>query len=174
MRSKSLKIAVGVIAIIALVFMFIINPLLQSSNNKPKPGKVTKHLTEIPFTHEGTLWFMNGSDTIHTIDIEIADNNFERQRGLMHRKSMSDDQGMLFIFDQQRPQSFWMKNTHISLDIIYVQTNGQVVSIARNATPFSEQSLPSEGPAQYVVEINGGLSSKLKIDKGTTVVFERN
>lgn len=175
MRNKSLKIAIGAIAAIALIFMFIVRPLLQSSgSSKPKPGKVTKHATEVPFKHEGNLWFINGNDTIHSIEIEIADNDFERQRGLMDRKRMGDDQGMLFIFDQERMQSFWMKNTHISLDIIYVKTNGQVVSIQRNARPFSEQSLPSEGAAQYVVEINGGLSSRVGIDKGTLIVFERN
>ena len=145
-----------------------------SSFNAKTPSPVHHQPTQINepvFKKEGVLTFSSGGKEIRTIDIEIADNDYERMLGLMHRKSMSDTRGMLFKFDREEPQSFWMKDTHISLDIIYVGQNKQIVSIQKNAVPFSEKSLPSEGPAQYVVEVIGGFCDQYGIKAGDTVVF---
>jgi len=178
MRNKRF---LGIGAIIGgglLIFLFVLQPLLTP--NKPRSGSiknntVTQKPTEIPFTEEGKLWFISpAGDTIRQLALEIADNDYERARGLMDRRNMNDKQAMLFIFDQERPQSFWMKNTHISLDIIYVKANMEVVSIQKNTQPYSQQSLPSEGNAQYVVEVIAGFCDQYGVDKGTKVAYARN
>lgn len=127
------------------------------------------------FKKEGSLSFIGKAkgDTIKTIDIEIAETDDERARGLMDRKSMLDSQGMLFIFAAPEEQSFWMKNTYISLDIMYVNENFEIVSIQKYATPLSEESLPSFKKAQYVVETNAGFADKYKIAFGDKIAFSK-
>lgn len=105
----------------------------------------------------------------HKFQVEIADTEPERQLGLMNRASMARDRGMLFKFEDEAPRSFWMRNTYIPLDIIYVASDGRIVSIAKMAQPLSDVSLPSDGPAKGVVEINGGLSDELNIRPGDRV-----
>jgi uncharacterized membrane protein (UPF0127 family) len=87
----------------------------------------------------------------------------------MFRRALAADRGMLFEFDRPDVQSFWMKNTLIPLDIIYIGADGRIVSIARNARPLDETPLYSSGPAQGVLEIEGGLSAKLGIEPGDKV-----
>ncbi len=101
--------------------------------------------------------------------VEIADDDAERQHGLMGRKSLAPDRGMLFDFQEEREQSFWMKNTLIPLDIIYIAEDGTIVSIAAMTTPMSEQSIPSNGPASGVLEIAGGRAGELGIAPGDKV-----
>lgn len=127
------------------------------------------------FKKEGVLFFIGKEkgDTVKTIDIEIAETDDERGKGLMYRKSMADTQGMLFMFDAPEEQSFWMKNTYISLDIIYVNGKKEIVSVQKYATPLSEESLPSFKPAQYVVEVNAGFCDKYKIKYGDKIVFAK-
>lgn len=127
------------------------------------------------FKKEGQLSFISKTkgDTIRTIDIEIAETDEERARGLMDRKSMQDTQGMLFIFSAPEEQSFWMKNTYISLDIMYVNENFEIVSIQKYATPLSEESLPSFKKAQYVVETNAGFADKYKVAYGDKIAFTK-
>ncbi len=105
----------------------------------------------------------------HRFKVEIADDDAERARGLMFRESLPRDQGMLFLFPEAGERSFWMRNTYIPLDIIYIAPDGRIVSIARNTTPFSEASVPSYGAANGVLEINGGQAAELGIEPGDTV-----
>ncbi len=128
------------------------------------------------FKKEGVLSFIGKEkgDTISTIAIEIAETDEERARGLMDRKSMPDSVGMLFIFPAAEEQSFWMKNTYISLDILYVDSNFEIVSIQKYATPLSEESLPSFKKAQYVVEVNAGYTDKKKIKYGDKIAFKKD
>jgi uncharacterized membrane protein (UPF0127 family) len=136
--------------------------------------KVIKPI-EITFKKEGDLRLFKGrSDSlIANFDIEIAEDEYETQTGLMHRKSMANNNAMLFIFPDMRPRSFYMKNTYISLDIIYLNNDNTIVSIQENAKPLDETSLPSEGPAQYVLEVNGGLSQKFSIAVGDRMEFSK-
>jgi len=129
--------------------------------------------TEVQFKKEGELKFLDGKTDklISKIDIEVAQTPDEEQQGLMFRRSMADSLGMLFIFDVEEQQSFWMKNTYISLDIIYVGANKEIVSIAADCKPLSEESLPSEGPAKFVVEVNGGYAAKQGLKKGDKIDF---
>ncbi len=105
----------------------------------------------------------------HTFRVEIADDPREQERGLMFRRSMADDEGMLFPYSTDRRASFWMRNTYIPLDIIFIEANGTIESIAERTTPLSEKSVRSKGPVRFVLEINGGLSDTLGIAPGDRV-----
>jgi uncharacterized membrane protein (UPF0127 family) len=100
------------------------------------------------------------------LNIEIADDEYQTQTGLMYRKSMKDDQGMLFIFEEEIRRAFYMKNTQFALDIIFINSDRKVVSIQKNAKSFDLTSLPSEEPAQYVLEVNAGLSDTWTLESG--------
>jgi hypothetical protein len=78
----------------------------------------------------------------------------------MYRRSMSDTQGMLFLFNESVPQSFWMRNTFIPLDIMFEDENLTITTIHENTQPLSDKSIPSNGNARYVVEVNGGFTKK--------------
>ncbi|MGQ2989868.1 DUF192 domain-containing protein [Brevundimonas sp.] len=105
----------------------------------------------------------------HDFLVEIADDEPERQKGLMFRPPLADDRGMLFQFEAPAEQSFWMKNTPSSLDIVYVAADGRIVSIAHNATPFSEQPLPSYGAAKGVLEVRAGRMTEIGAKAGDRV-----
>jgi len=108
---------------------------------------------------------------IKTLDIEIANNEYETQTGLMYRTKLEANHGMLFIFSDMQMRSFYMKNTKIPLDIIYIDENNTIVSVQRNAKPFDETALPSEAPAKYVLEINAGLFDEWQLEVGDTIDF---
>lgn len=106
--------------------------------------------------------------------VEIADDDAERQRGLMFRDEMAADHGMIFVHDNEEMQAYWMKNTHIPLDIIYFDHARKLVSIAK-APPCSLGDscppFPSEGPALYVLELNGGTTDALGATVGDELKF---
>lgn len=108
----------------------------------------------------------------HRFQVEVAQSNEEITRGLMHRDRLGKFQGMLFVFSDEQPRSFWMKNTLIPLDIIFISGRSRIVSIVERAEPLTLTSRESKGPARYVLEINGGLSSELKIKPGMKVKIE--
>lgn len=140
------------------------------------PNERIKNIREPQFKNEGSLEF-TGRDKktlIRKIDVEIADNDHEREQGLMYRRSMDDSKGMLFIFSNEEPQSFWMKNTVIPLDIMYVNGKNEIVKIYKNTTPFSETSLPSLLPSMYVVEVAGGFSDRYGVREGDIINFVKN
>lgn len=148
---------IAVIAILALV-IFLVFPGLFNKNKPPD---------EYTFKKEGELTFYTeNNEKIVTIDIEIADTDYDRQLGLMKRKSMEENQGMLFIFPIERLQSFWMRNTFLSLDIIFVNSKNEIVTIHRDTTPLLDRSYPSSEPAIYVVEVIGGFTDKYNISNG--------
>ncbi len=105
--------------------------------------------------------------------VEIADTPESRARGLMERTDLAEGQGMLFVFDPPREVSFWMKNTPLPLDLIYIDRSGVVVRVAENATPYSEDRLPSGAPVRAVLEINGGLAARFGIAAGSEVRHPR-
>lgn len=107
-----------------------------------------------------------------TLQVEFADNDEERARGLMFRTVLADEAGMLFDFEGPRQVNMWMKNTLIKLDMIFIDEHGRVISIARNARPKSLRSIPSGGLAAAVLEIGGGRARALGIDRGDLVRHE--
>ena len=105
----------------------------------------------------------------HAFQIEIANNDATRERGLMDRRYMAADHGMLFEFDREAPVAFWMKNTYIPLDMIFIGPSGVVTHIVANAEPLSERVIPSGGPCVAVLELNGGIAASIGLKVGDKV-----
>ena len=105
--------------------------------------------------------------------VEIADTPAKRQLGLQYRKELASDHGMLFIFPAEQIQSFWMKDTPIPLDMIFIDRDWKIVGVVHEATPFSLDSRSVSLPSQYVLEINGGLARKMGIERGDRVRFDQ-
>ena len=93
----------------------------------------------------------------------------ERERGLMFRKELPEGHGMLFDFQRDQPVAFWMHNTYISLDMIFIRGDGRILRIAENAKPLSDQLIPSGGPVRAVLEVIAGTARKLGIAPGDRV-----
>ncbi len=115
-----------------------------------------------------TLCIESGDKT-RSFTVEHAASTSEQAQGLMFRKSLSDDAGMIFPYQSPRILGFWMKNTLIPLDIIFIRSDGTIESIAENTTPYSEESVSSGEPVQAVLELRGGLTAELGIKAGDTV-----
>ncbi len=105
----------------------------------------------------------------HRFMVEISDDEAERQRGLMERDVLAEDRGMLFQFPDVAERGFWMHNTPNSLDIIYIDPTGRIVSIAKRATPESDEIIPSNGPASGVLELRAGRADEIAAKPGDTV-----
>ncbi len=103
--------------------------------------------------------------------VELARTSAEREQGLMYREQLAADAGMLFIFERPGPLTFWMKNTFIALDMIFIGADRRIVGIVENAEPRTLSARRVDGLAEYVLEINGGLSAKLGIQAGARVDF---
>lgn len=108
--------------------------------------------------------------------VEIADDDMERARGLMFRDAMDADRGMLFIHERQMPLAYWMKNTKLPLDILYFDNDRKLVSQQRDVPPCSSgnrcPSYPSNAPARYVLELNAGQAAKLELKDGAEITFD--
>jgi uncharacterized protein len=105
----------------------------------------------------------------HAFQVEIADDDATRERGLMNRRYMAADRGMLFEFDRTAPVSFWMKNTYIPLDMIFISRAGVVTNIVADAEPLSERIIPSGPPCAAVLELNGGAAASIGLKVGDKV-----
>ncbi|WP_374603171.1 DUF192 domain-containing protein [Arenimonas sp.] len=107
--------------------------------------------------------------------VEVADDDAERNRGLMFRESLADGTGMLFVHDSERPLAYWMKNTKIPLDIFYFDASRKLVSVSRGVPPCSLGDrcppYPSSGPALYVLELNAGQANALGTQRGDSITF---
>jgi uncharacterized protein len=106
------------------------------------------------------------------VDAEVAFKANHRTRGLMWRKQLPEGTGMLFIFPNEEPLSFWMRNTLIPLDMIFIGADRKVVNVVSNAEPKTLVGRPSTGPALYVLEVPGGWAQKVQIKSGTKMEFE--
>ena len=161
---KKVLISIAIIAVVAVAYFVFM---------KPEPEETVRRKPKEPaFEKQGELAFLNTEmDTLRAIDIEVSMTNAERAQGLMHRSNMLDTQGMLFIFEREEEQSFWMKNTIISLDILYVNKDKEIVTIYEHTTPFSENPIPSFKPALYVVEVNAGFCDAFGIKEGDRINF---
>ncbi|MFO7447691.1 MAG: DUF192 domain-containing protein [Ignavibacteriaceae bacterium] len=161
-KNNTLITIVAVVIIIAFGAYFIFSSLLI-----PK-----KTGNEYMFKKEGELVIADSSGNSKIrLDIEIADDDYDRQLGLMFRRNMEDHQGMLFIFPFEERQSFWMRNTYIPLDIIFINSGKKIVTIHKNTIPLSDNSYPSSEPAKYVLEVNAGFTNKYNITTGDKISF---
>jgi len=130
--------------------------------------------TDIAFTPEGVLDFVRpDSSIISRIIIELAETQEEQAQGLMYRRSLPDRGGMLFVDAEESMRSFWMKNTPLALDIIFVDANGKIVNIVKRTTPYSEDFIESTGPAQFVVEVRAGFTDRYGITEDDRITWRR-
>ena len=104
------------------------------------------------------------------IQVEVVDNNRDREHGLMYRMSRAPDRGMLFDFKREKDVAFWMKNTYIGLDMVFIRADGTILSITRDAKPFDETPLPSGGPVRAVLEIPAGRAAESGVLPGDRVL----
>lgn len=140
---------------------------------EPTVRPSTKETVTIPFRKDGTLTLRRDGEVYRTLDIEIADTDSTRARGMMQRDSLPEDSGMLFIFDREEEQGFWMANTPLALDLIFIRENGSILSIAKYIQPMRTETVPSNGRAMYVLEVEAGYSDAIGIIEGDIMAFER-
>jgi uncharacterized membrane protein (UPF0127 family) len=107
----------------------------------------------------------------HHYDVEIAADEPTRERGLMERRTMAASHGMLFEFPAREPVTFWMKDTYLSLDMVFIDADGTVRRVVERATPLSEALIPSEVPVTGVLELNAGQAAAIKLKPGDKVEF---
>lgn len=108
-----------------------------------------------------------------TFEVEVVDTEATRAQGLMFRKEMAADHGMLFDFRREEPVWFWMKNTYLPLDMIFARADGTIVSIAEDTTPLSEAAIGSGGAVRFVLEVDAGTAARLKLRPGDRLVHPR-
>jgi uncharacterized membrane protein (UPF0127 family) len=165
-----------IVVLISFIVFFVLSNFFKSNETTNKDlENATSNKMTYTFHQDGELIFSSSNDkAIQKIDIEIADNEMKREIGLMMRRTMAENQGMLFLFETEGPQAFWMHNTILPLDIIYVNSKLEIVTIVKNAKPFDDSSLPSIKPAQYVVEVNAGYCDKYGVKEGDKIIWRRN
>ncbi len=116
---------------------------------------------------------LHTDDGTYSFDVEVADTDEERQKGLMFRQELADEEGMLFDFHEERQVAFWMRNTFIPLDMIFIAADGTVRNVHANARPQDPTSIPSDGPVRFVLEIPGGRAAEIGLDAGDTLEHPR-
>jgi uncharacterized membrane protein (UPF0127 family) len=172
----NIAIAVILLLILIIVSLFIfVNPNKRPMHkpdvtlNEQKPTTPPKPV----FRKDGELRFIDSKSfkVISEINIEVADNDAEREQGLMYRDTMAENDGMLFLMGTEEMQAFWMKNTILPLDIMFVDAERRIVNIQKNCKPYSLDQIPSAKPALYVVEVNAGYADKYGIMAGDLISF---
>lgn len=162
-------------SIVAVVGVYLLFPHSDTNTTQPmQPVSSQKQRDPNAFRTDGILTILRHPDTtLAVLNIEIADTEPRRTRGLMYRRTMTDGQGMLFIFPIEEYQSFWMKNTYLPLDILYINAKNSIVTIHRNTIPLSEESYISTQPAMYVLEVVGGFSARHRVVEGDSIAWKR-
>jgi len=143
-----------------------VRTLAEQAGEQTAPKSLFRDDAALTFRDE------NGSDLV-SVNVEIAETEEARTQGLMGRDRMAEEEGMLFIFPDQQFRSFWMANTPLPLDILFVNEAGTIVTIQRNTVPYSEESIPSTAPARYVIEVNAGFCDRHGIREGLNVHWVR-
>ena len=142
---------------------------LSACNNTP--SRTIKEASVV-FKKEASLVIFNlNGELIKEYDIELADTPYERQTGLMYRTEMNSHNGMLFVFEDSAIRSFYMKNTLISLDLIFLNESLEIISIYKNTTPYDESSIPSLAPAKYGLELRSGQSELHQFTEGMKIKY---
>jgi len=158
-----LILLICLVLLISLISLFSFNAFAKDTPSQPKTFRKDAVLKIISQSGEEQLW-----------DIEIADSDAKRVTGLMNRYTMEPYQGMLFVFDYEEIQGFWMKNTYLSLDMLFISADFRIVQIYENAFPLHEDVIKSEVRAKYVLEILGGMAENNGISVGDYVEIVRN
>jgi uncharacterized protein len=168
-RSKSKRrMQIGISgAVIGIALMIIFMP------KKTMNDTTASHIAPL-FKKQGVCTLSTRDDkSIVSIDIEIADDDSKREIGMMGRPAMDEREGMLFVFEEEYMASFWMKNTILPLDIIFINKLGEIVTICKNTTPFSEQAYSARAMTLFVLEVNAGFTDKYGIKEGDRMSWKR-
>ncbi|HOK35166.1 MAG TPA: DUF192 domain-containing protein [Candidatus Pacearchaeota archaeon] len=153
-KKKIFLIIIGVLVVIFFIWRFSV----QENNIKK-------------------IIFYQNDKKITEISVEVADNPLKREEGLMHRETLPENQGMLFVFPKEDYYSFWMKGALIPLDLIFLNKNKNIVSIIKNTPPCKANPCPLYQPkekSQYVIEVNAGFCDQYKINKEIKILFSFN
>lgn len=144
--------------------------LMLNCSGTDRSSQLESGSEERTLTYETRVAFLSTSaDTLSVIDAALADDQTSRTQGLMNVTSMPQDAGMIFIFEENQPRSFWMASTPLSLDLIFANEDFEIVRIHRNASPYSQDSIASGKPAKYVVEVNAGFTVQHDINEGGSI-----
>jgi uncharacterized protein len=155
--------------VVILLFMTV---YANAGSMDTGPASVKKTAT---FRNDGRLEFVSHDGRVRaSITIEIAETKATRAKGLMGREEMDDNVGMLFVYQRVGDKVFWMRNTPLSLDMVFVSEDGMVLNIAGRTRPFSDNNYRSKGPAKYVVEVLSGFCDRYGIREGTRVRWYRH
>ena len=163
-RRMHIGISFSVI-VIALIIIFMPKKTANDTSQSPIAPMFEKQ-GELTFTKQ------NGKSIV-SIDIEIADDDSKREIGMMGRAVMEERQGMLFIFEEEYMASFWMRNTILPLDMIFINKLGEIVTICKNTKPFSDQYYSATAPTLLVLEVNAGFTDKYGIKEGDRISWKR-
>ncbi len=160
---------------IAVVAAVLISRFFSGSEQESQLNNISSSESSVyDFKKEGEVVFFGEDGTQKVeIDVEIADNPGKITLGLMYRDLLDPLQGMLFIFPEEAPRAFWMRNTILPLDMIFTDDEGKIVTIHEHTVPFSQESYVSTIPARYVVEVNAGFCNSHDIKTGDKIEWER-
>jgi len=157
-----------------LATLLLLGPLGCQGNTDASSSASSTSTATIPFDNEGQLVFLQNADSLVAIDIEVADTDSARQRGMMEREGFPNPtSGMLFPFPEETQRSFWMANTPVALDLFFISADSQIVHIAKYAEPVSSDNIPSREPAQFVLETPAGFADTYGILEGARVHWRR-
>lgn len=164
--SKALALSLGLICATSLSGCYAQTGDTAAASPQGELSRSEAGLKQIPLS-------IRTSDTTHDFIVEVAATSAEQAQGLMFRTRLASDKGMIFPFPEDRVASFWMKNTVIPLDIIFIRRDGTIESIAANTTPYSLAPVRSNEPVATVLEIAAGRAAELGIAPGDTVTWQR-
>lgn len=163
---------------ISLLLLFFIMKVLVRPDKTVNQNSIENNMnkeTAFSFKKEGELSFLSKDEKItSTIDIELAEDEEAQELGLMYRTHLDEYQGMLFIFKEADVHSFWMKNTILPLDIIFINDKREIIKIHKNTAPYQESpGYSSVKPALYVVEVNAGYCDKFNVKEGDKISYSK-
>ncbi|MBW9089950.1 DUF192 domain-containing protein [Rhizobium wenxiniae] len=150
-------------ALMALFFVF-------AATTTSAQGPLRVQAQQAVVFPKSELTIRTAGGKVHPFTVELAINDAQREHGLMFRKQMDKDHGMLFDFGAERQVSMWMENTVLALDMVFIRTDGTISHIRENAVPFSRDIIDSRGPVKYVLELNAGRTKALGIKPGDKVI----
>ena len=153
--NRRIKFSLFVFVSLILLVVFCISPLKSNALNA--------------FSDSVIVSFTTDSTQSSKFKLKVARTMTEKARGLMYVKNLPEDEGMLFIYDEEDVHNFWMKNTFIPLDMIFINSEKEVVGIIKNTTILSEETLSINKPSRYIIEVNAGVAEKNNIDVGSKV-----
>ncbi len=163
-----LLVILAVVAGMSLFYKLSVNRTLAIQEN------IQESVSQKTVLKQGKVVFYDSANRKKIeILVEIAENEYHQSKGLMFREDMSENEGMLFTYEDELQRFFWMKNTTVPLDIIFVDATFQIIKIHKNTLPLSENVYPSGLPAKFAVEVRAGFSDRYQLETGNRVSWEK-